>query len=63
MRNILLSPQMKADLFDKLLDGIHEPDEVIRGRTADALEKITRFKPELLLGFIKSQIRSICENF
>jgi len=45
------------ELFDKLIEGIHEPDEVIRGRTADALEKIARFKSELLVPYLEELIK------
>jgi hypothetical protein len=33
-------------LFDLLVDGLSEEDEVIRGRTAHALERISRTQPE-----------------
>lgn len=34
------------DLIGDLLDGLDEPDAVVRARTADALEKVSRDKPE-----------------
>jgi HEAT repeat protein len=37
------------NLISDLLDGLHEPNAVVRGRTADALEKVSRDKPEYLL--------------
>ena len=36
------------ELFGEVYAGLGEDDDVIRGRTADALEKISRSKPELL---------------
>jgi HEAT repeat protein len=37
------------ELFDELYDGLHEPDDVIRGRAADALEKVGRTRPDLFV--------------
>jgi HEAT repeat protein len=34
-------------LFDELFEGLHISDDVIRGRTANALEKVAREKPDL----------------
>ena len=42
---VLKSPE----LFDDLYAGLSEPDDVIRGRTADALEKISRQRPDLIV--------------
>ena len=36
-------------LFDELLAGLSESDDVIRGRAADALEKVCRFRPDLFI--------------
>jgi HEAT repeat protein len=36
-------------LISDLLDGLHESNDVVRGRTADALEKVSRDKPEYLV--------------
>jgi HEAT repeat protein len=36
-------------LFDDLYEGLRMPDDVVRGRTADAIEKIARSRPELLV--------------
>lgn len=36
-------------LFDDLYLGLRDSDDVVRGRAADALEKIGRSRPELLL--------------
>jgi HEAT repeat protein len=38
------------NMFDLLYEGLSESDDVVRGRTADALEKIARTKPEMLIG-------------
>ncbi len=37
-------------LINNLIDGLNSKDDVIRGRTADALEKISRSYPQLLNG-------------
>jgi len=37
------------DLFPDLLEGLDQSDLVIRARTADAMEKIARRKPDLLI--------------
>ncbi len=42
---VLENPQA----FDTLFEGMRSDDDVIRGRTADALEKISRVQPRLLL--------------
>jgi HEAT repeat protein len=35
------------ELFDLLFDGLYEKDDLIRGRTAHALEKVSRVHPEI----------------
>lgn len=42
------------ELFAELIIGLRSRDEVIRGRTADALEKIGRTKPELCRGHLQT---------
>jgi len=42
---VLANPQ----LMGELLDGLDESQDLVRGRTADALEKIGREKPELVV--------------
>ncbi len=37
------------ELFDDLYVGLRDSDDVVRGRAADALEKIARSRPELLV--------------
>jgi hypothetical protein len=44
-------------LFEDLIDGFFAEDSVIRMRTADAIEKITRIKPDLLKPHKKKLIR------
>jgi hypothetical protein len=39
-------------LFDDLYAGLSESDDVIRGRTADALEKVSRQRPDLITAHI-----------
>jgi HEAT repeat protein len=41
---VLRSPQ----LLGKLIEALSETDDVIRGRAADALEKVSRTRPELV---------------
>lgn len=35
-------------LYDDLFEGLWEPDEVVRARTAHALERISRYKPQMV---------------
>lgn len=42
----------EPDLIDDLMEGLDSPEEVIRGHTADALEKIARSRPDLLEPYI-----------
>ncbi|MCK5314871.1 MAG: hypothetical protein KAJ53_07100, partial [Anaerolineales bacterium] len=37
------------NLYSELLEGIWVDDDLVRGRTADALEKIARSRPDLLI--------------
>ena len=37
------------DLFDDLFEGLRVSEDVVRGRTADALEKLARTHPELFV--------------
>jgi hypothetical protein len=41
---VLDNPQV----FDDLYAGLYAEDDVVRGRTADALDKVTRSRPDLL---------------
>lgn len=41
-----------SHLFDELAEGLKDDDEVVRGRVADALEKLSRSRPDLLLGHL-----------
>ncbi len=47
----------KPQLLDELFDGLHSPNDVIRGRTADALEKVAREKPELFVARLSELIQ------
>lgn len=42
---VLKNPEM----FDELYEGLKISDDVVRGRTADALEKISRVRPDMLV--------------
>jgi hypothetical protein len=46
---VLENPQ----IIDDLMVGLNEPDDVIRGRTADALEKVARERPDLLIDHLQ----------
>ncbi len=41
-------------LLDDLMEGLDSQDDVIRSRTADALEKIARSRPDLLIDHLPS---------
>jgi len=51
---VLQNPQLLKDL----LDGLKEPNEVVRGHTAHALERVSRSQPDLLLAHLPQLIRS-----
>ncbi|TET29808.1 MAG: HEAT repeat domain-containing protein [Candidatus Heimdallarchaeota archaeon] len=40
-------------LLPKLVEGLEEEDDVIRGRAADALEKLSRFHPEKMASYLQ----------
>jgi hypothetical protein len=46
--SVLVHPR----LFDHLVEGLSESDDVIRARTAHALERISRTHPEMMLGLL-----------
>jgi HEAT repeat protein len=50
------------DLLDELLAGLAQEDEVVRGRTADALEKVARRRPDLLANHIPRLIQVLDEE-
>lgn len=45
-------------LLTSLIEGLSEPDAVVRARTAHALEKISRENPEMLQGLTKQLIEA-----
>jgi HEAT repeat protein len=49
---VLDNPQ----IFEDLYAGLSAPDDVIRGRTADALEKVSRERPDLLIDHLQEMI-------
>lgn len=57
-RFVLVNPQNLGDLFQ----GLSVKDEVIRGRTADAIEHIAREIPEALLPYQSQLIKSLQED-
>lgn len=50
---VLNNPEM----FEELLEGLTIPNDIIRGRTADAIEKVARTKPELVIEHIPAIIQ------
>ncbi|MBL7217550.1 MAG: hypothetical protein ISS62_07660 [Desulfobacteraceae bacterium] len=67
LRSIGRSNEMVADieedptLIEKVFPGLYDPDPVIKARSADVIEKVTRNRPELLLKH-KKEIISILKN-
>jgi hypothetical protein len=54
---VIKNPQMLA----KLVEGLSEPSDIVRGRTAHALERISRTCPDMLQGLIP-QFARLAEN-
>ena len=50
---VIENPQVFEDLFA----GLRVSDDVVRGRTADALEKVARVKPDLMINLIPDLIQ------
>ncbi len=50
------------ELLPLLLDGLNEEDDVVRGRTAHALEKVSRTNPELFDGLLNKLIEKIQDD-
>ena len=44
------------DMLDKLVEGLHESNDLIRARTAHALERISRTDPERMLSQLQNLI-------
>jgi HEAT repeat protein len=53
-REVADSPELFKDVFT----GLYDIDPVVRMRAADVIEKVTEYKPELLLGY-SSQVISV----
>ena len=51
----------KPELFPELITGLWSKNPVIRMRTADAVEKVTRKKPELLTPYKKELLGLMAE--
>ncbi len=47
----------EPELYPDLYEGLHVQDDVMRGRTADALERISRNRPDLLLNHFDELIQ------
>jgi hypothetical protein len=52
------SPQLIA----KLVEGLSESDDVVRGRTAHALERVSRTRPEMLRGLVPELVRLAADD-
>lgn len=50
------------ELFPLLLDGLDEEDDVVRGRTAHSLEKVSRTRPELFDGLLSQLIEQALDD-
>jgi HEAT repeat protein len=50
---VLKNPAM----FNEIIEGLEAKDDVIRARTADALEKIARIRPDLLIEHLPKLLR------
>ncbi|MGZ7117653.1 MAG: hypothetical protein ACXVHS_09455 [Methanobacterium sp.] len=46
-------------LFDLLFEGLNESDDLVRGRTAHALEKVSRVHPQLFNGYVPALIEVV----
>ena len=44
------------EIFDELFEGLSVSDDVVRGRAADALEKVSRRRPDLLVEHLPALI-------
>ncbi|HEY42975.1 MAG TPA: hypothetical protein G4O11_03225 [Anaerolineae bacterium] len=49
-------------MFEELFEGLYVTDDVVRGRTADALEKIARTEPKLLNNCLAELIKIAKED-
>ena len=58
VRQVLAHPQ----LLELLLEGLGSPDNVVRGRTADALEKVSRSRPGLLMPHSSQLMRQAMDD-
>ena len=45
------------ELFNELFEGLSVSDDVVRGRTADALEKISRTRPDMLVDHLPTLLK------
>lgn len=50
------------EIFGLLLDGLEEEEDVVRGRTAHALEKVSRKHPELFEGLLNQLLKQAVED-
>jgi hypothetical protein len=53
--------QKDQSLFDEIFKGLYHDDPVVRMRSADVVEKVTRENPELLSGFENAIINELSQ--
>jgi HEAT repeat protein len=58
VREVIAHPE----LFELLLEGLEAADDVVRGHTADALEKVSRSQPQMLAPHVAQLIRVATED-
>lgn len=51
-----------TELFELLLDGLDSEDDIVRGRTSHALEKVSRKYPELFKGLLSRFLKQALED-
>jgi HEAT repeat protein len=50
------------ELFPQLFEGLSEPNDLVRGRSAHALERVSRTRPDLLLPYIDQMASQVCQD-
>lgn len=58
VREVIAHPE----LFELLLEGLEVADDVVRGHSADALEKVSRSHPEMLAPHVRQLIKVAAED-
>jgi len=50
------------NLFPQLFEGLSEPNDLVRGRSAHALERVSRNRPDLLLPHVDQMASQVCQD-